>query len=40
MTVSRKRILVRQAKEWGEILVGFETRNRYELFDESGSKSG
>jgi len=31
------RILVRQAKEWGEILTGFETRNRFHLFDEGGN---
>lgn len=33
-----RRILIRQTKEWGEILVGFEARNRYELFDERGDK--
>lgn len=32
--------MVRQAKEWGEILVGFECRNRYEIFDEDGTKAG
>ena len=32
-----RRILIRQSKEWGEILIGFEARNRYELFDEDGS---
>lgn len=38
MSQPRKRILIRQAKEWGEILVGIETRNRYELFDEGGRR--
>ncbi len=38
--VTRKRILVHQIKEWGEILVGFESRNRYELKDESGALIG
>lgn len=36
----RRRILVRQAKEWGEILLGFETRNRFELFDEGDRRIG
>lgn len=31
---SRKRILIHQVKEWGEILLGFETRNRWEIRDE------
>lgn len=35
-----RRIMVRQAKEWGEILVGFECRNRYEIFDGNGAKTG
>ena len=26
-------LLVRQKKEWGEIVLGFESRNRYEIFD-------
>jgi uncharacterized protein YxjI len=37
---NHRRILVRQAKEWGEILTGFETRNRYHLFDEEGNQIG
>ena len=37
---TRKRILVHQIKEWGEILVGFESRNRYELKDEHGALLG
>lgn len=36
----RPRVLVKQVKEWGEILVGFEGRNRYELRDESGAVIG
>jgi len=36
----RKRILVRQTKEWGEILTGFETRNRFDLLDEEGNRIG
>jgi uncharacterized protein YxjI len=27
---------VKQIKEWGEILTGWETRNRYEVFDDQG----
>lgn len=38
--VVRRRILVHQIKEWGEILVGFESRNRYELKDEAGQLLG
>ncbi len=30
-------IAVKQRKEWGEILTGFETRNKYEVFDENGN---
>ncbi len=37
---SRSRLLVRQRKEWAEILVDFETRNRYELLDASGRPVG
>ena len=29
-------LVVRQLKEWGEILSGFETRNKYEISDVSG----
>lgn len=29
-------ITIRQQKEWGEILTGFETRNRYMVSDEAG----
>ncbi|NQU42918.1 scramblase [bacterium] len=29
-------LLVRQKKEWGEILTSFETRNRYEIIDPAG----
>ena len=32
------RILIRQKKEWGEILTGFETRNRYALSSEDGDE--
>ncbi|MBI4606804.1 MAG: scramblase [Planctomycetes bacterium] len=36
----RKKILVRQTKEWGEILIGFESRNRFEVLDEDGQVLG
>jgi len=36
----RQRIMVHQTKEWGEILVGFESRNKFELRDEAGEKLG
>ena len=31
-------LVVRQQKEWGEILTGFETKNRYAISDVSGSR--
>ena len=40
MTTPTKRILIHQVKEWGEIITGFEGRNRYELFDEHGALIG
>ena len=36
----RRIVLVRQLKEWGEILVGLEGQNRYELLDEQGQRIG
>jgi uncharacterized protein YxjI len=40
LLADRSRLLVKQLKEWGEILVGFEGRNRYELRDETGATIG
>ena len=34
------RLLVKQIKEWGEILLGFESRNRFEILGESGNLLG
>ena len=34
--LAAQRLLVRQVKEWSEILVGYEARNRYEVQDETG----
>lgn len=31
-----RRLLIRQVKEWSEILIGYEARNRYEVQDETG----
>ena len=31
-------LVVSQRKEWGEILSGFETKNKYVVFDQSGSQ--
>ncbi len=31
---------VHQVREWGEIITGFETRNKYKVLDESGSELG
>jgi uncharacterized protein YxjI/predicted RNA-binding Zn-ribbon protein involved in translation (DUF1610 family) len=30
-------LMIRQQKEWGEILSGFETRNKYDVIDTSGN---
>jgi uncharacterized protein YxjI len=32
-----RKLLVRQVKEWSEILLGYEARNHYEVLDEGGS---
>ena len=34
------RILVHQSKEWSEILLGFEAKNRFEIRDDSGHRIG
>lgn len=31
-------LVIGQKKEWGEILTGFETRNRYKIFDTEGQE--
>ena len=31
-------LVVRQSKEWGEILTGFETKNKYAISDVSGER--
>ncbi len=33
-------VFIRQVKEWGEILTGFETSNKYELLGAKGEKIG
>ena len=33
-----KTLLVQQKKEWGEILTGFETKNKYAVNDGSGNQ--
>lgn len=38
--MSTRRILIRQVKEWGEILTSIECRNRYELYDETDARIG
>lgn len=35
-----RRLFVHQVKEWGEILLGFETRNKYQISDEYGQVIG
>ena len=36
----RERVLVHQKKEWGEILIDFESRNKFEIRDEAGNRVG
>ena len=31
------RLVIQQRKEWGEILTGFETKNKYEVSDQDGN---
>jgi hypothetical protein len=33
-------LVVQQKKEWGEILTGFETRNKYSIMNGSGEQVG
>ena len=40
LVLGRDRILIQQTKEWGEILIGFETRNRFDLMGERGETVG
>jgi len=37
---ARRRIMIRQVKEWAEILLPFEALNRYEILDEDGKPIG
>ena len=36
----RTRLTIRQTKEWSEILVGFETRNKFKILDDQGQIIG
>jgi uncharacterized protein YxjI len=40
LVTGHSRVLIQQTKEWGEILLGFEGRNRYEIRSESGELLG
>ena len=40
IVAGRDRVLIQQTKEWGEILLGFESTNRFELRDERGAHLG
>ncbi len=40
IVAGRERVLIHQTKEWGEILLGFESKNRFELKDDSGRRLG
>jgi GNAT superfamily N-acetyltransferase len=37
LVAGRRRLMVHQAKEWGEILLGFEARNRFDITDDAGT---
>lgn len=37
---SLDKVFVHQSKEWGEIITGFETRNKYKVLDEQGNSIG
>lgn len=37
---SLNKVFVHQSKEWGEIITGFETRNKYKVLDEQGHSIG
>lgn len=37
---SLNKVYVHQSREWGEILTGFETRNKYKVLDEHGHSIG
>jgi len=37
---NQDKILISQVKEWGEILINFESRNRYRICDEEGEELG
>ncbi|MBM3962917.1 MAG: hypothetical protein FJ306_13600 [Planctomycetes bacterium] len=38
LVAARDRVLIRQTKEWAEILLGFESKNRFELADGAGQR--
>ena len=40
IVAGHRQLMVQQQKEWGEILIDFETRNRYALLDASGIQIG
>jgi uncharacterized protein YxjI len=40
LVAGRSRLLIHQTKEWGEILLGFESKNRFEIKDEQGTLIG
>ncbi|MED5373044.1 MAG: phospholipid scramblase-related protein [Myxococcota bacterium] len=35
---STSKVMIRQIKEWGEIVMGFESANKYELLDDRGQR--
>lgn len=40
LVAGRTQFLIKQVKEWGEIVLGFESKNRFELADAEGGSFG
>jgi uncharacterized protein YxjI len=40
IVAQHSQLIIRQKKEWGEIILGFESTNKYEILDESGNEVG
>ena len=38
LLASQNHVFIKQIKEWGEIITNFETKNKYQLLDESGKQ--
>ena len=36
--INHSQLMVKQQKEWGEIITGFETKNKYAILDSQGNQ--